>query len=86
MVIEVKTGTESNAQKHKVTVKALSEFIATKLGKDALRIQSLIIEKMLVKYKDMSMNSGYQYEAEGLEETQAALSSSKRSSNKNRDA
>lgn len=86
MVIEVKTGTDSNAQKHKVTVKALSEFIAAKLGKDALHIQSLIIEKMLVKYKDMSMNSGYQYEAEGLEETQATLSSNKQSSNKNRDA
>ncbi|YCO04752.1 hypothetical protein ACB087_14685 [Vibrio sp. VNB-15] len=85
MVIEVKTGTESNVQKHKVTVKALSDFLAEKLGKDALRIQSLIIEKMLVKYKDMSMSSGYQYEAEGLEETKTALYPNEEPSNKNGD-
>ncbi len=73
LVIQVKTGTKPNVQKHNVTVQVFSEYIASTLGKDPLRIQSLVIEKMLVKYKDMSMGSGYQFEPEGLDETNAAL-------------
>ncbi len=73
LVIQVKTGTKPNVQKHNVTVQVFSEYIASTLGKDPLRIQSLVIEKMLVKYKDMSMGSGYQFEPEGLDEANAAL-------------
>jgi hypothetical protein len=86
LVVQVKTdmGKGTEPKFHNVTIQTLSEFIAQKLGKDALRIQSLIIEKMLVKYKNMSMDKGYQYTPEGLEETQAALFPENDSADNNR--
>ncbi|UTZ27598.1 hypothetical protein HB761_13065 [Vibrio campbellii] len=86
LVVQVQTDMGKGTEKkfHNVTIQTLSEFIAQKLGKDALRIQSLIIEKILVKYKNMSIGKGYKYTPEGLEETQAALFPENDSADNNR--
>ncbi|MFV8460415.1 hypothetical protein ACNO7T_04620 [Vibrio campbellii] len=61
IVVRVKTGTGNDEKTHDVTLDTLSEYIAVKLDKDKAHIQSLIIEKMLLKYSNSNSPSGYQF-------------------------
>lgn len=76
IVVRVKTGSGEDAKVHDVPLGTVSRYIATKLNKDYARIQSLIVEKMLVNYKDFNSTLNYQLKphAPTMSETVSELS------------
>ncbi|MPY23959.1 hypothetical protein [Shewanella sp. YLB-07] len=69
IVIQVKSGVnaseknyvgeEVSQKEHFVTIGTLADFISDRLGKDKSRIQSIIVEKMLLQYKHANTRSAY---------------------------